>query len=438
MTHNARSTKATLTSLQAQKVAELTAQYGDLFRIPYESGDISIGEIDDFYGRAGSRQMAIVSSMELGYSYSAASKMSKNAIFDTKRWEKVSNRAAAARGHLLQSALRIFLNTTVKFDEGQSHELRDLAAQIADEAQALGREILACELRQGCAKPLKGKRAKLQFAKPNPARLFPFVRGQLRSALAKLRKTSRDVPQMFKHLGELQSVHQTAHTLVEIGRIIAGVPVFNAVLDKASICSYAVPNFTIKKDPWGIGDEYAFPLVGLCETLKPTRHIATHSKPDADALVSAWLAERYLFPDDLCQIKFVGGTFELSKCQNYDCVVDVGRTCNPKRSLFDHKPPAFDNRDETCASNLVWQHLRKLGKPVNHLASLIELVHDGDAATRRSCSENYTESRQTGLHALIRHAKDYCDSDQMLYQATKVLLNDLENHPPWCLKTPNS
>jgi hypothetical protein len=74
---------------------------------------------------------------------------------------------------------------------------------------------------------------------------------------------------------------------------------------------------------------------------------------------------------------------------------------------------------------LVWEHLGGSRGTVAHLAEVIELVHDGDAVTRRSRSARYAKSRATGLHALINHARSYCDSDQMLYQAIKVYLDSL-------------
>jgi hypothetical protein len=59
------------------------------------------------------------------------------------------------------------------------------------------------------------------------------------------------------------------------------------------------------------------------------RCIATHKKPDVDALVATWLAERYLF--DRCEtcVLFVHRSFDVSEAKGIDCVVDVGRAHLP-------------------------------------------------------------------------------------------------------------
>ncbi|MFM7073685.1 MAG: hypothetical protein ACKO38_18005 [Planctomycetota bacterium] len=151
--------------------------------------------------------------------------------------------------------------------------------------------------------------------------------------------------------------------------------------------------------------------------------IATHALPDADALVSTWLTERFLFAGEACRVEFVPRDFVPADNAPYDAVLDVGRTFNPERRLFDHKPPAFGHRDEHCATSLVWQHLRAVACPSADLQELVELVHDGDAATRRSRSNAYAHSRTQGLHALITSARAYAQSDRMLYQGIAAYLD---------------
>ncbi len=70
-----------------------------------------------------------------------------------------------------------------------------------------------------------------------------------------------------------------------------------------------------------------------------------------------------------------------------------------------------------CATRLGWNHLDHKAKRITRLADLVDLVHDGDAATRRSRSKAYQESRQSGLHAHIWHVKQWAENDQVLYQA---------------------
>jgi hypothetical protein len=135
------------------------------------------------------------------------------------------------------------------------------------------------------------------------------------------------------------------------------------------------------------------------------KRIATHSAPDADALVAAWLAQRFLFPGEASEVVFVPRDYRPPPVPAHDAVVDVGRAHDPARLLFDHKPPAFEDRDSTCATRLLWEHLLALGRPVAHLADLVQAVHDGDAVSRRGGSQAYKRSRESGLHALVAAAR---------------------------------
>ncbi len=47
----------------------------------------------------------------------------------------------------------------------------------------------------------------------------------------------------------------------------------------------------------------------------------------------------------------------------------------------------------------------------------------GDAATRRSKSNVYAESRSVGLHAIIKAARSYSQGDLMLYQGIAAYLD---------------
>ena len=83
------------------------------------------------------------------------------------------------------------------------------------------------------------------------------------------------------------------------------------------------------------------------------RVIATHSKPDADAIAAAWLAETFLFPGEDVRVLFVPYLRPGQSCPAADCLVDIARTFDPERLNFDHKPPAFADRNATCATRLV-------------------------------------------------------------------------------------
>lgn len=122
---------------------------------------------------------------------------------------------------------------------------------------------------------------------------------------------------------------------------------------------------------------------------QPMKSKATHKKPDTDALVATWLAERFLFAGCETKVCFVERTFDSNKASPFDCVVDVGRIHSPERRLFDHKPPGYPDRYASCATKLLWEHLIAEGHPVQHLADLVQLVDEGDSVRLRAGSAAY-------------------------------------------------
>lgn len=154
--------------------------------------------------------------------------------------------------------------------------------------------------------------------------------------------------------------------------------------------------------------------------------VATHQKPDADALVSAWLAWRYLFDDRRVDVVFVARGCSVKKLASYDCVVDLSGVYDPERLIFDHKPPAFSDRNETCATRLVWEHLLSLERPVEHFAPLVDLVHEGDSNPPRSPSAALANSRKDGLHAAVRQARAGLNTDLEVFQAVSRWLANFD------------
>lgn len=144
--------------------------------------------------------------------------------------------------------------------------------------------------------------------------------------------------------------------------------------------------------------------------------VATHAKPDVDALAALWLAERYLFPGPV-EVVFLTYDHKWEKGPVVDCVLDMGNLHDPRLNLFDHKEPARAKRGETCATGLVWEHLHSLGKRVDHLRPLVEAVHGGDAVALRATSTAYRESKRNGLHAFFVKARSRSDHDRLLYRA---------------------
>lgn len=156
--------------------------------------------------------------------------------------------------------------------------------------------------------------------------------------------------------------------------------------------------------------------------LKP-KLIATHKRPDVDALVSVWLAERYLFARQAVVVSFHDRAVDIKTLLGIDCVVDFGGVYCRKRLIFDHKPPAFADRHANCAATLLWRYLIDREHDVAQLEDFVRLVHDGDSAKRRAGSPAFKQSRKNGLHAAVSKWKSAKMSDADLYRRTKAWLN---------------
>ncbi len=216
-------------------------------------------------------------------------------------------------------------------------------------------------------------------------------------------------------------VRLLAVTAIESAMILAGVSLIHEALGQDR---QKVRKEKRTSDLWGIGAEYAQRLQEFPHPAAE-RRLATHCKLDADAIVSTWIAERFLFPRQRCQIEFVPRNFTPNLDSKFDAILDVGKNYSPEHLIFDHKPPAFDHRDDNCATSLVWEHAIENGVRIKYLKRLVRLVHDGDAATRRNGSLAYKQSHETGLHAIVRHGREYADNDLMLYRGVALYLDAL-------------
>ena len=96
-----------------------------------------------------------------------------------------------------------------------------------------------------------------------------------------------------------------------------------------------------------------------------------------------------------------------------DCLVDVGNTYCPENYRFDHKPPAFQDRNSTCATRLIWEYLLDIGVAVAHLGPLVEITYQGD--THRN-SEALKQSRIDGPHAELTKLKTQHRDTPEVYQ----------------------
>ena len=397
------------------KLEALSQRYGSRFDRALEAGWLPAGQIDNFFGRHEIRQQKIIDLFKSGSSYSASYTATK-LDFDTKRWSKFHARTAACRGLVLKVACWLSLD---EVPVGASD--RELIHSIADRIGVAVR---------GQLMPL-GKQ-QLEES-PTPHRLPPPLKDlnldkqsleksitDLRTAVSKLEKNVRDAGVAHGVLHGKNSVRNLAHIAIDSGRILRGVESIRLHLLRTGNGS---TKRAVVSDPWGVGEPYSNYFRVSYPEVRDAAQIATHRKPDADAIVSTWLAQRYLFQNRPSTVQFVGRDFGAQQFKDFDAVLDVGRVHDPELCIFDHKPPAFDHRDQHCATSLVRDYLSKLGHTVAHLEELVQVVHDGDAATRRSRSIAYAQSRKTGLHAIIHQARSVATNDPMLYRAIALVLD---------------
>lgn len=152
------------------------------------------------------------------------------------------------------------------------------------------------------------------------------------------------------------------------------------------------------------------------DTLK---RIITHSKPDADAIAAAWLAVTYLFGGEEVEVVFHPRPRSGQAIPTVDCVVDIGGIHDPERLVFDHKGPTFADRNATCATRLVWEHLMSLGRPVAHLEVLVRVIHEGDHSPPGRPSPELARSRSVGFHSHLKRARTGGGDDLRFYGEMK-------------------
>jgi hypothetical protein len=126
--------------------------------------------------------------------------------------------------------------------------------------------------------------------------------------------------------------------------------------------------------------------------------IATHSSPDADALLSAYLLRRYHFNNNAV-IVCVDRTVRLD---GFDAVTDMGDVLDEATLRFDHHQLRGD-ASKTSAAKLVYEFLlHRQQCDIEHLAALVHLVDDADLGLDTVPVQS---SHQVGLHAALSGVK---------------------------------
>lgn len=392
------------------KIDLLTNSHGLVFSSLWNQGKISSSAIPNLFGRHMERQRAIFSAMSDGHSYWKAYELSDE-FFDTKRWSKIPRRSSCCRGLVLTSLYWVQQKTELIPDEVRNVGLELADAIVVAAKQQLQRlALVPWQPDAGSFKKAKVARKELPATLLGPKKTL----ADLRSAKTKLEKNARDIPAMCEFLGEQPSLRDVAATAIETAQMVLGATAIVSVLDVGKVEQNLSAHFGSQYRGW-------FSDAGV--SAGAMLRVATHKLPDADALVATWMMQRFVLDGTGCQVEFVPRNYVPSAGDGFDAVLDVGRKHDPNKLLFDHKPPAFAHRDLHCATSLVFDHARSIGCRVEMLRDLVNVIHDGDAATRRTKSAAYQASGTNGLHALIKAARCYAESDSMLYHGVAAFLD---------------
>jgi hypothetical protein len=320
-------------------------------------------------------------------------------VYETVSFTEVISRNKRALGAVRLEAELIRLQAAKgrELDRGADRMLTlDL---IGEAATALGdffRAMPGSRCRSQVEKPRLGiERAR---RKNVPAKLFAAA------ALGLLTKNLRNVP-------ILKPEHQ---------------PTGSQIVSSLDVCEelarVAQEAYTVACKNWGRLDLQA--RVAASEPV--ARRVVTHSRPDGDAIVSAWLAVRYLFAGEPVEVLFVPRQRVLGCFRPGDCLVDVGNTHDPKNQLYDHKPPALPARYDSCAARMVWAQLLKGGTPVKHLERLVNAVHARDSVRHRSRyrEELAWSERRGGFHLELARFQKGGHDDATIFRRLSKWLDD--------------
>jgi hypothetical protein len=320
-------------------------------------------------------------------------------VYDTVRFGEVTSRLHRALGSVRKEAA--LLARGIEREREPNH-LKDRLLTldlIADQASRL-RDLLAdIEIVTGTGrKPKKGKKSKKRLSE----RLYAA------SALGLIAKNVRNV-------AVLQSDHLPRADQKEL-----------ALRLTESICETAIT----ARDHACRSFEQVDDACRVRPTGTPTIRVITHNEVDGDAVASAWLAERFLFPRESVEVLFLPRKRALGAYRTGDCLVAVGQTHDVENLFFDHKSPAFKNPFDSCAAKLIWNHLVDREFPFEHLRTLVDAVFaesleeaaDSLPAKARFAVE-YMDSKRHGFHKALDDAKGKYDTDAEVYRTMRRWLD---------------
>lgn len=326
----------------------------------------------------------------------------KTDVFDTTGYDEIQSRLARAGGapNKLSQVVLKALAAGVVSDAERANANRASRTMLAD----IGR-LWKLVCRAYSSRPddqLLSKGTVYRWKPPRPWGALPVTDGTLIDIIAELKAPLYFMHKSVRDLKHLPSLPKDRHfwpTRMQTHAI--GIRLFRMARNLLNVRSQLA------------GSPVNGPVL-----------VVTHSRPDVDALAATWLTERFLCADRPVDVLFKPYDFDWTRGSAVDYAIDLGGLFDPDLGLFDHKPPAREDRTETCATKLVWEQLTQQGYRVGGgLAEMVDAVLSGDSARRRAESFTYAMSKQKGLHAEFDRLQVRKLSDNVLYKRVRSWLD---------------
>lgn len=327
----------------------------------------------------------------------------KTTVFDTTEYKEVGSRLSRGGGWVNKAAqVTAHLMATGTPSAAERIEIQDSARRLLCECATLWRLI-----RTGYRKKppsIAGDGKAFRWNPPRKWGLLPDslepgkVCDELNRVTSWVEKCVRDIPRLG--ICKLWPSREATHSFL--------VRLYEMISDLKIIINITTGGNPAHDRRWQMTDG--------------RKRVATHKKPDVDALTAVWLVERFLFKSKV-EVIFLDYQHDWLRGPRADCVVDMAGLHYPRLLLFDHKLPSREDKLETCATRLVWEYLIDLGTRVAHLEDLVHTVHAGDSPSKRRLSTGYQDSKREGLHARHSDAKRQGMDDLGLYHEVRSWLN---------------
>lgn len=273
------------------------------------------------------RADAIRSLMSDGRSFTAATKSTFDQ-YDTVKWLEIPSRIWRARGVLFQAARGLCYDfKTRNLITSCENERKGFKSQAA-ELQQLCRDLVGEVARFPLLPQEKGRLPESDQSKPDWNTeikiTIPQLLGWFKQAHRFVSKCAHDIPLIPEKIHTPPTLVQRARICVEVARIMAALDVIAMTLSvEPSPPAKIDKRKTI--DVYGLGKPFSTWVANAfrAEDMPFEKTIVTHARPDADAVVATWMAERFIFAGKRCRVRFVTSRFGPIRMQSRESALST-------------------------------------------------------------------------------------------------------------------